>query len=205
MKRAFTLMELLVSVVLIGLITLYMYGAIASSRQTSKTLSRHALSEQNRTMLYTLFYRDLIEALRVKARSTKNKHFTVVQLQTRNSLYDIAAPHVTWYVNAQTHDLIRLESAQPIELPVNYERKHFIHADIFARDVTDFNLYTAMNESNSSVRAASSSASSIASLSSEEDAHRDNVRKQDAKDLSNLLFLFLKDSRHQPILLEIAR
>ncbi len=204
MKRAFTLMELLVSVVLIGLITLYMYGAIASSRQTSKTLSRHALSEQNRTMLYTLFYRDLIEALHVKARSTKNEHFTVVQLQTRNSLYDIAAPHVTWYVNAQTHDLIRLESAQPIGLPVSYERKNFIHADVFAQDVTDFNLYTA-EDANQSVQRPSSGASSSESLSSEEDTRRGSGRKTEGKDAANLFFLFLKDNRHQPILLEIAR
>ncbi len=142
MKRdAFTLMEMLVSVVIIVLITLFMYGAIASSRLTSRTLGHHAAVENNRTMLYELLYRDIIEALKVEPLPTQNRRFTIVNLQTRNSLYDIAAPHVVWYVNAQSRKLIRMESSLPISLPVRFEQKTFIHADAFASSVTDFNLY----------------------------------------------------------------
>lgn len=145
-RRGFTLMEMLVSVVLIVLITLFMYGAIASSRLTSRTLSEHATLENNRTQIYELLYRDIMEALWVKPQATKDSRFTVVQMQTRNSLYDIAAPHVAWYVNAQSRELIRLESAQTIDFPVSYEQKVFIHADVFAKEVQDFNLMTASNE-----------------------------------------------------------
>ena len=44
MKRhAFTLMELLVSVGLLTLIVLLMYGAIGSSKLANKTLEKHTL------------------------------------------------------------------------------------------------------------------------------------------------------------------
>ncbi len=207
MKRsAFTLMELLVSVILIALITLFMYGAIAASKQTGRTLDRHANTEQNRTLLYTLLYRDLIEALSVQPLPTQNRRFTVVQLQTRNTLYDIAAPYVTWYVNARTQELIRLESARKIGLPVPYEQKMLIHADRFAAGVSDFNLYTATGtEDNTSQRAVSSAASSSESLSSEEDRDRRRERRQaEAGRMPGHMFLYLNTEKMPRILLELA-
>jgi len=134
-------MEMLVSVVLIVLITLFMYGAIAGSRMTSVTLSSHAERENNRTLLYGLFYRDIMESLWIKPIPTNNRRFTLLQLQTRNSLYDIAAAHVLWYVRNEGRELVRLESTHAINLPVSYEQKVFIHADVMAREVTDFNIY----------------------------------------------------------------
>jgi len=204
MRRGFTLMELLVSVVLIALITLFMYGAIASSKQTGRTLSRHSDVEQNRTMLYALFYRDLIEAMSVEALPTQNRRFTVVQLQTRNTLYDIAAPYVTWYVHAQTHDLIRLESARPIPLPVSYEQKVFIHADRFATQAEDFNLYTATDDNATAAGKSAASSAASESLSSEEERQQKEAAKRtkDARPGRMLLYLNTKQIPH--LLLDIA-
>ena len=203
---AFTLMELLVSVVLIALITLFMYGAIASSKTTGKTLSRHGSMEHNRTLLYELFYRDLLEALWVKPLPTQNKRFTVVQMQTRNSLYDIAAPRVTYYVNAQSKQLIRLESSREIRLPVGYDDGPYIHADIMAGEVKDFNLYTATDSDGNGTVAASSpsSSSSSESLSSDEDhfAAKKNDKNEDT--LPGHMFLYLDTAKLPHLLLEIA-
>lgn len=148
MRFAFTLMELLVSVVLIALITLFMYGAIASSKTTAYTLKKHSVQEHNRTLLYELFYRDIMESLWIRPEQALKRRFTVVQMQTRNSLYDIAAPHVLYYVRAETKTLIRLESARTISMPVNYESKNYIFADELAKNVDDFNLYANAAEGN---------------------------------------------------------
>jgi prepilin-type N-terminal cleavage/methylation domain-containing protein len=192
-RRAFTLMEMLVSVVILVLITLFMYGAIASSKLTGRTLARHTDMEQNRTKLYELFYRDIIEALTVNPLPTQNRRFTVLELQTRNSLYDIAAPHVLWYVNAQSRDLVRLESSRKISLPVSYEQKVFVHADVFASDVEDFSVYAAAvsNDTNGS------------------DSNATDRRQKSSADLNTSrsfdhYFLFLRQKNSEPFLLEIG-
>ena len=197
-RAAFTLMEMLVSVVLIVLITLFMYGAIAGSRQTTQTLSRHAGAENNRTLRYELLYRDILEALSVKPLKTKNRRFTIIKLQTGNSLYDIAAPHVIWYVNAQSHRLVRLESAQPITLPISYEREQAVHADAFADAVTDFNLYAAKVVDSNATRVhgtennVSKPAEAEANSTIESPVH------------SKRFLIYIRTEKEPPTLLEIA-
>jgi len=140
-RQAFTLIELLVSVGILTLIVLLMYGTIGSSKIANKTLKKHTMQEQNRTMLYALLYQDLWESHSIKTLSSSDKHFTIIQMQTNNSLYNIALPYVTYYVHSETLSLIRLEAAREIRLPISYEEKSSIHADAFLENVTDFNLY----------------------------------------------------------------
>jgi prepilin-type N-terminal cleavage/methylation domain-containing protein len=192
-RRAFTLMEMLVSIVILVLITLFMYGAIASSKLTGRTLSRHTDMEHNRTKLYELFYRDIIEALTVNPLPTQNRRFTMLELQTRNSLYDIAAPHVLWYVNAQSRALVRLESARKISLPLSYEQKVFVHGDVFASGVDDFNIYAA----------------AINGDSNGSDLNTTNQRHTSSYDLNATRYfdhylLFLGQKNKEPLLLEIG-
>ncbi len=142
MKKAFTLMELMVSIVLIVLITMFLYNAIASMKISNKTLAYHDKSEDNRTKIFELFYRDIIESISLKSLPTKDKHYNVIELQTHNSLHQIAMPYVTYYVSRDKDSLIRLEAAKEILLPVKYEDKFAIHADLLISEVTDFNLYT---------------------------------------------------------------
>lgn len=142
-KSAFTLIELIVSIILIGLIVVFLYSALAGSRKTKHSLERYSTAEQNRSKLYELLYRDLIESTELTPMTTRDERFTIMKLRTANSLYDIAMPYVTYYVHSQQKALIRLESARKIELPIPYEDKWFVYADWLVPKVNDFNVYTA--------------------------------------------------------------
>ena len=144
MRHAFTLMELMVSIVLIVLISLFLFGAIASSKLSNDTLIKHTAKEQLRSDLFELFYRDILEARSIQTIETKERTFTVLQLQTANSLYEIAAPYVTYFVHSRTNILTRLESARKINLPIAYEDENFVMADTLLSDVTAFNVYAAI-------------------------------------------------------------
>ncbi len=146
MRKAFTLMELMVSIVLIVLITLFLFGAIASSKVSNDSLLTHTKSEQMRSELFELLYRDLLEALSIETHETKDRHFTILQMQTANSLYNIATPYVTYFVHSRTHQLTRLESARAINLPIAYEDENFVMADTLLPDVKAFNVYTARKQ-----------------------------------------------------------
>jgi len=140
-RSAFTLMELMISVVLIALITLFMYAAIGTTKRSNDTLKRHSQNEHNRTMIYDLLYRDLFQAISIETIQPVNKHYTVVQLQTINTIYDLIYPYVTYYVHNEKKRLIRLESARKINLPLSYDAKIGTYANVLISDVEDFNLY----------------------------------------------------------------
>ncbi len=159
MRHAFTLMELMISIVLIVLISLFLFGAIASSKLSNDTLMKHTAKEQLRSDLFELFYRDIMEALSIKIIETKEQKYRVLQMQTGNSLYEIASPYVTYFVHSQTKMLTRLESAREITLPVAYEMENFVMADTLLSDVNAFSVYAGVKtgaiEHNSSSTAAS--------------------------------------------------
>lgn len=195
-RGGFTLMEVLVSVVILVLITVYMYGAMAGSRTTMAALKRGSEAEHNRTMLYTLLFRDLMEADTVKTLPTENRRFHLLQLQTYNSLYDMPFPHVLWYVNAQSKQLVRLESSREINLPTGYDEQVYLRADVFARDVTDFNLYV-QNKSETQT-----SSDTNDSLSSADDDNRTSL--VDKATIRRYL-LYLNAGNVKEMLMEVAK
>lgn len=164
-RPAFTLMELMVSIVLIVLIVFFLYGAIGSMKLSNKSLSRHDQQESNRTKIFELLYKDMIQSVSLQALPTKDKKFTLVQMQTKNSLHEIAMPYVTYFVNAQSDSLIRLEAAKKIVLPISYEDRFTIHADMILGDVSAFNLYVSSTESNTTNQDANTSDSNSSGAS----------------------------------------
>jgi len=185
MRKAFTLMELMVSIVLIVLIVLFLYSAIASMKISNKTLAKHDQQESNRTKIFELLYRDILESTSINSLPTKDRHFTTVELQTHNSLHQIAMPYVTYFVHTQKDALVRLEAAKKIVLPISYEDRFSIHADLLINEVTDFNVYLKISDQNQSKE--NNQSNSINSTISE----------------STLLFLKTKTFK-EPLLLELA-
>ncbi|WP_345972380.1 type II secretion system protein [Sulfurimonas diazotrophicus] len=203
MKRtAFTLMELLISVVLIAMLALFLYGALGGSRASNQTMQRHADAEAKRLKQFTLLYRDCVESYAFGVLSTNDKHYQVLQLQTKNSLYGIAAPYVTYFVHAETLQLVRLEAAFPITLPVPYDDKERIHINVIDSDVTDFNIYTGKvkeTQDQNSTTAAGDSAAAAAGTEGSTAALEGGARTIK----SHLLYLKTKGTQ-QPLLMELA-
>ncbi len=190
MRKAFTLMELMVSIVLIVLITLFLFGAIASSKLSNDTLLKHSGSEVQRMDLFELIYRDVMESIEIKSLESKDKHFNIIEMQTQNSLYGIAAPHVSYYVNSKTNVLTRLESAREINLPVKYEDENFIMVDELLKEVTAFNFYTTQIQNSKNIN-------------DNNESIENNTTAPAAELIKNLIYIkttFLKE----PMLVEIC-
>ena len=206
-RNAFTLMELLVSVSLLMLITIFMYSAIGSTKISNKVLARQAEEEQNRTMVFNLLYRDLFESFSIETILTKDKHYTLIEMQTHNTLHDITAPYVTYFVNSQSKKLIRLEAARKIVLPVKYEEKFAIHADVILAKVNDFNLYKSLDDANITAPSnafANNEApdSDDESLSSADDVN--TTADQESSGSHGYLLYLNSDTLSKPLLLELS-
>ncbi len=146
MKRsAFTLMELMVSVVLIVMITLFLYNAIASMKLSNRTLAHHDQSEANRTKVFELLYRDFVESVELNVSQTQQDKYNIVSMQTHNSLHEIIMPYVVYYVHSEDERLIRLESAKKLSLPLEYEDRNSVFADVLFTNVKQLNVVLKKN------------------------------------------------------------
>ena len=196
-RRAFTLMELLISVVLIALLSMYLYASLGRTRASNKTLQTHTEAQEHRLKVYELFYRDLIEVYSLSAQKTGYKRYQLLKLRTGNSLYDIAAPYVIYYVRTDTLQLIRLESADPITLPVRDDERSRIHADLIDENVTDLNFYVQKEQTDRTGTAAGGKAASPGS------AENNASLPSGPRRFTNHL-LYLATEHGDPLLMEIA-
>jgi len=135
MKKAFTLIEVMISVVIFSILILFMSKVVDSLNSSIQSLKTKQLSNIKQKQLTKALYADILEAKTIKIYN-KNKNYSVLYIQTANSLYNIAMPYVVWYVSKKDKALMRLESATNIELPVNDG-----YLDIFQKGVKIFKIY----------------------------------------------------------------
>ena len=140
MRHAFTLMEMMVSVVLIVMITLFLSEAVTSLRFSNVKLKEHDAVDENRSRLMKMLYEDIFITDTIDIFETENKRYDVLQLFGAKSYYGIAGVHVLYYVKKENRALIRLESPKAIKLPVPYEDRFVIKSDVLLKNVSDFSI-----------------------------------------------------------------
>jgi len=131
MKKSFTLIEVLISVLILSFVFLAMDNILQMLKRTDDTL-RSRVENLNEYMIKTLYY-DLINAREVNVTS-KSRDIDEIDIKTRNSLYEIPEPYVRWKVYKGM--LIRIESPVPIT-----SDKEYYTLDNFAKNVKIFKIY----------------------------------------------------------------
>ena len=124
MKKSFTLLELLISTMLLVFIFSAVSNVINSLKISNKVFN------QKRDYLVRVLYYDLLNAEYINI-----KHITPdideVELITSNTLYNYTNPKVIWYV--KRGNLIRLEKIK--------EKEIYYTLDSFQRNVKIFKIY----------------------------------------------------------------
>ena len=106
MKKAFTLVEIIISIFLFSLIMIFLYKSTSNLRLNNKNLKEnHSKSKTFNKVLYQL-KNDLILSSKVKIDNEKNK----IELITTNTLYENSNPKVIWTILKQSKTLIRVEN-----------------------------------------------------------------------------------------------
>ena len=147
-RRAFTLIELMVSIALTVIVVLFLYKALATQEISNKVLAKNATSLHQTDQIFDLLYRDFLESNETKIATTFSKDYNILYLATKNSLHDIPVAHVVYYVNAKDKTLVRIESAYPIKLPVDLEKIKYIFADPLVKKITKFKIFQTQQSSN---------------------------------------------------------
>ncbi|MDY0121799.1 MAG: prepilin-type N-terminal cleavage/methylation domain-containing protein [Sulfurimonas sp.] len=146
-RNAFTLMEMMVSIVIFSIMVLFLYKSYAQLHVTnnffadkSQELGSYLKKKQTVYLDFTLAHYNSVKIL------NQDKGEDVVFMQTNNSLYGRIHPYVAYI--KKDKELYRLESLRPFE---NYPLEN--ESDFFGEslgEVKGFRVYAQSGEGNNS-------------------------------------------------------
>lgn len=141
-RRAFTLVELLVSITLFGLIAIFLFDSIDGLRKQQNFVKKKEAVLSRKNQILSLLRTDFDRAkLVVISKSTHQNFDTVIITGSNRSLYKINQPNVAWIILKADNTLVRLESASPIIIPLADEAMYFTHADVIRKHCEIFRIY----------------------------------------------------------------
>ncbi len=144
MKKAFSLIELLISIFLLGLIVTFLYSAIGNLQKTNIIFNQKSQEEQNEQKLLGLLYDDIFLASELEITGLKN---STINLLTSNSIYDIEYPYVSWLVSYEKNTLLRVESVHPFT-KMTSDNVNLYHITHIKEDCKRFKIYQSQDRDN---------------------------------------------------------
>jgi prepilin-type N-terminal cleavage/methylation domain-containing protein len=143
-RKAFTLIELLISVFLLGLIINFLYSAVANLQKTNIMFYNKSSKLQKNEKILDLIYNDIFLANSIKIAGRKNSS---IDLKTSNSIYDIDSPYVSWVLSKRDNMLLRFESTQKFT-DMTSDNKHLYHVTNVAINCERFHIYQSKDKNN---------------------------------------------------------
>ena len=118
-RRAFTLLEVLISITLMGIVVLALFSAVDMMRDSNEHLAGHLEKSKKITQATKVFYSDLM-ASDGNITIQKDEFSRVCIENTRNSLYALPSAKVCWVVLKKNNTLARIEG-NGYQLPTGVE------------------------------------------------------------------------------------
>lgn len=116
MKKGFTLIELMISIVLIALMSVMAYESIDNLRHRDKLSLKHDEDAKQKTQVMKVMYEDILEASSLQIQNTYKN--SVLHLVTTNTYHDPRYRYVI-YKLSRKNTLIRIELPKEIQ----YDKK----------------------------------------------------------------------------------
>ncbi|MDF1883046.1 prepilin-type N-terminal cleavage/methylation domain-containing protein [Sulfurimonas sp. SAG-AH-194-C21] len=117
MRKAFTLIELIISIVILTIIMIFLYKSYAAINKSNILLSNEVQKISQVELLKEVIFKDFSVAISSETNTSivtilnQSKREDVVFLQTSNSIHKRINPYVAYVVNDKR--LYRLESLKP--------------------------------------------------------------------------------------------
>jgi len=136
-KKAFTLLEVLISIGLLGIVMSALFSTVSMMRASNAQLLGYLEKAKVTTLATKVLYLDILSsngALTLK----KKENFTQLCIEeTTNSLYELTLAKVCWVVLKKETTLVRVEGNN-FNLPLKFEDK--VEVDTIMKNLESFDV-----------------------------------------------------------------
>lgn len=137
-SKAFTLVEVLISITLLSLVLMALYKSADILRDSNLHLFKHLEKSSNTLKGSKTLYMDLMHAEDNISIVTEEKLHRLIIEHTTHSLYGQGAAKVTWLVAKEDNALLRVEGGN-YSIPLRGEQR--VEVDMVAKDIEIFKIY----------------------------------------------------------------
>ncbi len=143
-KKGFSLVELIISIMLLGIIVTFLYSTVSNLEKTNKIFAANEKALSNREKVIDLIYDDIFTANSI---TLQGFEYSLVSMQTNNSLFDIASPYVTWLVSKNKNTLLRFESTKEFK-DISSQNSDYYHISKVGENCEIFKVYQSKKKEN---------------------------------------------------------
>ena len=136
-RKAFTLLEVLISIALLSIVLLALYKGVDMLRTSNRHLFEYLEKSKKVTKAIKVFYLDMLSS-NGDIKITKDEFARICIEQTKNSLYDLPSAKVCWVVDKNQNTLVRVEGNN-YTLPLNSQDR--VEVDSVMKDIELFDIY----------------------------------------------------------------
>lgn len=136
-RRAFTLIEVLISIGLLGILVVALFSTVSMMRDSNDQLFHYLQKAKTVTKATQVLYLDILSSdgnISIK----KDEFSRLCMQQTKNSLYALSLAKVCWLVLKHENTLVRVEGNDYL-LPTRYEDK--VEVNPVMNNVELFDVY----------------------------------------------------------------
>lgn len=136
-RRAFTILEVLISIALLGIVIVALFSTVSMMRDSNAHLLKYLEKSKKITDATKVFYLDILGSdgnLTIE----KDEHTRLCIEETKNSLYALTLARVCWVVLKKDNTLVRIEGNQ-YNLPTRYEDR--VEVNPVMKDIDLFDVY----------------------------------------------------------------
>ena len=137
-KKAFTLIEVLISITLLSLVLMSLYRSSDILRKSNKHLYEHLQKSTKSIKGNMVLYMDLLQSDSNITINDKNKFHEITMENTSNSLYGQIKAKVSWLVSKKDNTLLRIEGNN-YQLPLKQDS--YVEIDPIVQKVELFKIY----------------------------------------------------------------
>lgn len=136
-RKAFTLVEVLISIALLGIVIVALFSAVDVLQNSNQHLAKYLEKSKEVTRATKVLYLDIVSS-DGNITIQKDEFSRVCMEDTQNSLYALPSAKVCWLILKKDNTLVRIEGNH-YHLPTRYEEK--VEIDTIMTEVELFDIY----------------------------------------------------------------